>query len=100
MSPTRCVAAEVCPLTWKSKHDTPCSPAGCEALWSRVAVSSSQNGYESWTRLSHRIILCECDSSDLFSDVPYSRPRQATCLVYNGTMPTPVGGNCPTPNWK
>ena len=32
------------------------------------------------------------------SDVTYSRPRQATCLVYNGTMPTPVGGNCPTPN--
>jgi Flp pilus assembly protein TadG len=32
------------------------------------------------------------------SDVAYSRPRQATCLVYNNTMPTPVGGNCPTPN--
>jgi Flp pilus assembly protein TadG len=32
------------------------------------------------------------------SDIAYSRPRQATCLVYNGTQPTPVNGNCPTTN--
>jgi Flp pilus assembly protein TadG len=31
------------------------------------------------------------------SDVAYSRPRQATCLVYNGTNPQPVNGACPTP---
>jgi Flp pilus assembly protein TadG len=31
------------------------------------------------------------------SDKAYSRPRQATCLVYNGTQPTPVNGACPTP---
>jgi Flp pilus assembly protein TadG len=31
------------------------------------------------------------------SDTAYSRPRQATCLVYNGTLPTPVNGACPLP---
>jgi len=32
------------------------------------------------------------------SDVAYSRPRQATCLVYNGTNPQPTAqGACPTP---
>jgi Flp pilus assembly protein TadG len=31
------------------------------------------------------------------SDTAYSRPRQATCLVYNGTQPTPVNGACPLP---
>jgi Flp pilus assembly protein TadG len=31
------------------------------------------------------------------SDQAFSRPRQATCLVYNGTEPTPVNGKCPTP---
>jgi len=31
------------------------------------------------------------------NDVAYSRPRQATCLVYNNTNPTPVNGACPTP---
>jgi Flp pilus assembly protein TadG len=31
------------------------------------------------------------------SDVAYSRPRQATCLVYNGIYPTPVNGACPLP---
>jgi Flp pilus assembly protein TadG len=33
-----------------------------------------------------------------FSDVAYSRPRQATCLVYNGNQPQPTAqGACPTP---
>jgi hypothetical protein len=32
------------------------------------------------------------------SDVAYSRPRTATCLVYNGTNPQPTAqGACPTP---
>ena len=32
------------------------------------------------------------------SDVAYSRPRQATCLVYNGIYPQPTSnGSCPTP---
>jgi Flp pilus assembly protein TadG len=33
-----------------------------------------------------------------FSDIAYSRPRLATCLVYNGTNPQPTAnGSCPTP---
>jgi Flp pilus assembly protein TadG len=32
------------------------------------------------------------------NDVAYSRPRTATCLVYNGTNPQPTAqGACPTP---
>jgi Flp pilus assembly protein TadG len=31
------------------------------------------------------------------SDIAYSLPRQANCIVYNGTFPTPVSGACPTP---
>jgi Flp pilus assembly protein TadG len=32
------------------------------------------------------------------SDVAYSRPRQATCIVYNNTQPQPdATGKCPTP---
>jgi Flp pilus assembly protein TadG len=29
------------------------------------------------------------------SDVAYSRPREANCLVYNNIYPTPVNGSCP-----
>ena len=32
MSPTRCVAAEVWPLTWQSKQATPCMPSGLLGL--------------------------------------------------------------------
>ena len=80
-----------------SAPDTP--PVSPTALPTALKVPKT---YVILTEVSYQFLpfvaFSAMSSGVSLNDVAYSRPRQASCLVYNGTSPQPdASGKCPTP---
>ena len=69
MSPTRCVAADVWPLTWQSKQATPCMPAGFSVLRSAVALNCCCGNCVTSRRMPSRSLAFRMPCEDLLEVV-------------------------------